>query len=176
MNSSLHYWWVIQYGVTLRTDATYTPTTCFEPYPLPLLNQVETGMAGSEYEKLRRQIMLARQEGLTKTYNRFHDRRETAADIVKLQRLHVEMDQTVAAAYGWTDIDLGHDFHQTKQGLRYTISEPAQREVLARLLRLNHERYAEEVRQGLHEKKKTTAAKKPRKATANTDEGDSLFE
>jgi len=79
---------------------------------------------------------------------------ETSADIQKLRQLHVEMDLAVAAAYGRMDLDLGHDFHQTKQGLRYTISEAARREVLARLLKLNHERYAEEVRQGLHAKKK----------------------
>jgi hypothetical protein len=99
--------------------------------------------------------MLDRKEGLTKTYNRFHNPDETAADIVKLRQLHVEMDQAVAAAYGWIDLDLGHGFHETRQGVRYTISEPARREVLARLLKLNHERYAEEVKQGLHEKKKS---------------------
>ena len=120
--------------------------------------------------------MSERQEGLTDTYNRFHDPNESSEDIQKLRQIHVEMDQAVAAAYGWTDLDLGHGFHDTKQGLRFTISEAARREVLARLLRLNHERYAEEVRQGLHEKKKTTAAKKPRKATANTDEARTLFE
>ena len=101
----------------------------------------------------RRQSHADRQEGLTKTYNRFHDPDETSADIQKLRQLHVEMDNAVAAAYGWTDLDLGHGFHETKQGVRYTISEPARREVLARLLKLNHERYAEEVKQGLHEKK-----------------------
>ena len=69
------------------------------------------------------------------------------------RELHVEMDNAVAAAYGWGDLDLGHGFHETPQGVRYTISEEARREVLARLLRLNHERYEEEVRQGLHEKK-----------------------
>jgi hypothetical protein len=58
----------------------------------------------------------------------------------------------VAAVYGWQDLELGHGFHETKQGLRYTICETARREVLDRLLRLNHERYAEEVAQGLHEK------------------------
>jgi hypothetical protein len=47
---------------------------------------------------------------------------------------------------------LEHGFHVTKQGLRYTISEEARREVLGRLLKLNHERYAEEVKMGLHEK------------------------
>jgi len=37
--------------------------------------------------------------------------------------------------------------------LRYTISEEARREVLGRLLQLNHERYAEEEAMGLHEKR-----------------------
>ena len=97
--------------------------------------------------------MLSRQEGLTKTYNRFHDPDESAADIQKLRDLHVEMDKAVAAAYGWSDLDLGHGFHETKQGTRFTISESARREVLARLLKLNHERYADEVKQGLHDKK-----------------------
>ena len=55
--------------------------------------------------------------------------------------------------------DLGHDFHETKQGLRFTISESARREVLDRLLRLNHERYEEEVRQGLHDKGKKPKGK-----------------
>lgn len=54
--------------------------------------------------------------------------------------MHVEMDNAVAKAYGWDDIDLGHGFHETKQGLRFTISEVARREVLQRLLELNHER------------------------------------
>ena len=53
-----------------------------------------------------------------------------------------------------SDLALDHDYHQTQQGLRFTISEPARREVLARLLELNHQRYEEEVRAGLHEKGK----------------------
>ncbi len=64
------------------------------------------------------------------------------------------MDQAVAASYGWTDLDLDHGFHETKQSVRYTISEPARREVLDRLLLLNHERYEEEVKAGLHDKGK----------------------
>jgi hypothetical protein len=117
--------------------------------------------------------MAERQEGLTDTYNRFHNPEEASADIKKLRQLHVEMDEAVAAAYGWSDFDLGQGFHQTKQGLRYTISEPARREILARLLKLNHERYAEEVRQGLHEKK-ANRSRKP-KVRANKDNGSSLF-
>ncbi len=62
------------------------------------------------------------------------------------------MDEAVARAYGWDDLVLGHGFHETKQGSRYTISEEARREVLGRLLQLNHERCAGEVEMGLHEK------------------------
>jgi len=50
----------------------------------------------------------------------------------------------VAGAYGWNELDLGHSFHETKQGIRYTISDAARQEVLDRLLALNHERYAQE--------------------------------
>ena len=131
----------------------YTPSDCFETFPLPLMT-VNLESIGECYNAYRRQIMHSRQEGLTKTYNRFHNPDETAEDIQKLRDLHIEMDRAVAAAYGWTDLDLGHGFHETKQGLRFTISESARREVLARLLKLNHERYAEEVAQGLHNKKK----------------------
>ena len=83
-------------------------------------------------------------QDLTGIYNRFHDPRKWSHDINELRHLHVEMDQAVAAAYGWKDLDLGHGFHETKQGIRFTISEAARREVLDRLLALNHQRHAEE--------------------------------
>ncbi len=107
---------------------------------------------GQRYYKHRQSIMLARQEGLTKTYNRFHNPVEAAENIVKLRELHKEMDEAVARTYGWDYLELGHGFHEMKQGLRYTISEEVRREVLGRLLKLNHERYAEEEALGLHEK------------------------
>ncbi|HEX4142963.1 MAG TPA: type IIL restriction-modification enzyme MmeI [Pirellulales bacterium] len=151
--SSLHYHWIVTYGATLRTDPVYTPSNCFEPYPFPRSSN-ELERIGCQYHGFRHQTMLARKQGLTAIYNHFHDNHESSEDIRKLQTLHVEMDYAVATAYGWTDLDLGHGFHETKQGVRYTVSEPARREILTRLLKLNHERYAEEVKQGLHEKKK----------------------
>jgi hypothetical protein len=74
------------------------------------------------------------------------------------------MDQAVAAAYGWDDLALGHGFHETAQGVRFTIDEAVRREVLGRLLALNHQRYAEEVAMGLHEKVGTTKARSGAKA------------
>jgi hypothetical protein len=129
----------------------YTPSDCFETFPFPL-DTSSLASIGERYYQHRQSIMQARQEGLTATYNRFHNPREQAEDIVQLRELHREMDEAVAAAYGWQDLKLDHDFYETRQGTRYTISEEARREVLDRLLKLNHERYAQEVAAGLHEK------------------------
>ena len=104
--------------------------------------------------------MLDRQDGLTKTYNRVHDPDEHADDIARLRELHVELDYAVRDAYGWTDLDLGHGFHETRFGTRFTFAPAPRQEVLDRLLELNHERYAEEVRQGLHGKPKAKGKRK----------------
>jgi hypothetical protein len=80
----------------------------------------------------------------------------------------------VAAAYGWTDLALGHHFHATKQGRRYTLSEAARREVLGRLLWLNHERHVEEAAKGVHEKKRGTGRAK-RAKRKKADDGGGLY-
>ncbi len=148
-------------GSTLETRMRYTPSDCFDTFPFPEdLSGLEE--IGQRYYEHRKGIMLARQEGLTKTYNRFHDPKERAADIVRLRELHVEMDQAVAHAYGWEDLDLGHGFHETKQGLRYTLSEDARRKVLDKLLALNHARHAEEVREEEERKAREKGQRKGR--------------
>ena len=59
------------------------------------------------------------------------------------------MNRAVVAAYGWQNLDLDLGLHETKQGVRFTVSEAARREVLDRLLSLNHQRHAEEKAQEL---------------------------
>jgi hypothetical protein len=44
--------------------------------------------------------MVKNNEGLTKTYNRFHDPDEPSADIGKLRELHAAMNRAVLDAYG----------------------------------------------------------------------------
>jgi hypothetical protein len=160
--SSLHEIWARRYGGYNLLLLRYSPSDLFDTFPLPALS-ANLERQGEAYHNLRATIMVERNEGLTTTYNRFHDRGEKSEDIARLRALHEEMDQAVAAAYGWSDLDLGHGFHATKQGERYTLSEPARRTVLDRLLQLNHQRYAEEVKAGLHEKgaKKGKSKKKP---------------
>jgi hypothetical protein len=163
LQSTLHEEWGRHYGSTLETRYTYTPSDCFETFPFPVfLAGVDD--IGKHYYQHRQSIMQTRQEGLTKAYNRFHNPAEISPDIAEFRRLHIEMDQAVAAAYGWQNIDLGHDFHDTKQGIRFTISEAARREILDRLLALNHQRHAEEVAAGLHDKKPTKATGRRKRA------------
>jgi hypothetical protein len=49
-------------------------------------------------------LMIARNEGMTATYNRFHDPIETAEDIRCLRELHAAMDRAVLEAYGRHDL------------------------------------------------------------------------
>jgi methylase of polypeptide subunit release factors len=160
LSSSIHREWALTRGSTLETRPVYTPTDCFETFPQPYLSDV-IGRFGSELNTHRSLLMLERQEGLTKTYNRVHNPDEHSDDIVHLRELHVELDYAVRDAYGWTDLDLGHDFQETKFGIRYTFAPAPRQEVLDCLLELNHERYAEEVAQGLHGKPKAKAGRKP---------------
>lgn len=166
LQANPHTQWLTKYSSSMRTDVRYTPSDCFETFPFPITYE-SINEIGRIYYEQRQSIMQGRQEGLTKTYNRFHDQHETSEDIQKLRKLHVEMDNAVSVAYGWSDLPLEHGFHETRQGLRFTISDEARREVLDRLLALNHERYKEEVAQGLHEKgakkSKATGKKKQKK-------------
>lgn len=85
--------------------------------------------------------------------------------IRKLRQLHVEMDEAVLEAYGWRfdsaqrpDIQLRHDFYEVdylpeNDRVRYTIHPEARKEVLKRLLALNHQIHEEEVKAGLWDKK-----------------------
>ncbi|WP_080851454.1 hypothetical protein [Agrobacterium deltaense] len=101
--------------------------------------------------------MIARSEGLTKTYNRFHARGENAADIARLRALHHEMDVEVLRAYGWDDlanrvlpefIEQDADEGKTPK-TRLDWPEEFKDEVLARLLALNAERAAAERAAGM---------------------------
>ena len=86
--------------------------------------------------------MTERHEGLTKLYNRFHSNSETSAELQRLRELHVELDVAVADAYGWRELFLDHDFHETRQGVRFTVGTTARSEILDRLLELNHDESA----------------------------------
>jgi hypothetical protein len=144
LTSALHYWWVVSRGVGLKNDPRYTPSDVFLTYPLaPLTDEMRS--AGELLHEKRTAFMLDRRLGLTKTYNLVHDPSVTNSVVEELRDLHVQIDEAVLAAYGWSDMPLEHGHHATRQGVRWTVSPAAQVELLDRLLELNHARAAAEI-------------------------------
>jgi hypothetical protein len=100
--------------------------------------------------------MVAANEGMTKTYNRFHKFHEGSEAIRRLRELHDEMDRAVLRAYGWDDpaVDLRPEFLAEETEDDHTYQDhyfwpaEARDRVLARLLALNAERPADEVAEG----------------------------
>ncbi len=112
LQSNLHEAWVWKHASSLESRNRYTPTDCFETFPFPQRPRDsdvrEADRIGAEYYEHRRQTMLKRQLGLTKTYNLFHRPDCHEPDIEQLRALHAGMDEAILACYGWSDIKLGH--------------------------------------------------------------------
>jgi hypothetical protein len=159
LQSRCHEIWALFFGSTLEDRPVYTPSDCFETFPFPnnwdqnpRLEQI-----AAEYYQFRGDSMIRAQQGLTDTYNRFHNKAETDPDVFKLRDLHEKMDRAVLDAYGWTDFQPRLDFildyredeveddsagSDRKKPWRYRWVDEDRDEVLARLLELNRA-YAE---------------------------------
>jgi hypothetical protein len=143
LSSSFHGAWAWRNSSTMKADLNYAPSDVYETLPHPGPTPAMTEL-GALLHRVRAGIMQSRGLGLTKLYNAFHSIDVTDSDLQDLRRIHAEVDAAVAEAYGWSDLDLGHGFHETRQGLRYTLKPTAQAEVLDRLLERNHELHAAE--------------------------------
>jgi hypothetical protein len=94
---------------------------------------------------------------LSKTPNSCNIEHATSG-IIKLRELHMQMDNKVLEAYGWIDIQLRHNFYKMdylpeNDHIRFTIHPDARKEVLKRLLELNHKIHEQEVKAGLWDNK-----------------------
>ena len=131
--------------------------------------------------------MVKNNQGLTETYNRFHDPMERHNDIIKLRQLHQEMDAAVLKAYGWQDIPTDCDFlldyeeeeednnSKKKKPWRYRWPEEIHDQVLGRLLELNKQRYQEEVLGGKLAQKKTPKSKGAKKTRKKASQENSEY-
>ena len=152
-----HEIWVRFFGSSMKDDLRYTPSDCFETFPFPLNWDTSPALeaAGKEYYTFRAELMVRNGEGLTKTYNRFHDPEERDPEILHLRELHEKMDRAVLDAYGWTDIATDCEFlldfeideeeyRRKKKPWRYRWPDEVRDMVLARLLSLNESRAEQE--------------------------------
>lgn len=168
---SLHEVWARKLSGEHEVRLRYSPSECFETFAFPegIWHEVNDNLAalGERYHESRGILMRELSLGLTDVYNLFHSPNLTAKrvgevsgksndlaikgfnDLLELRRLHVSLDNAVRDAYGWADLNLGHDFVEVEtlpenDRVRFTISPAARKEVLKRLLALNHDRAKQE--------------------------------
>ncbi|MCX7382621.1 MAG: N-6 DNA methylase [Alphaproteobacteria bacterium] len=159
LQSRVHEIWARFFSSSMKDDLRYTPSDCFRTFPFAagFATEVTLGASGETYLYHRAASMIAQNEGLTKTYNRFHDATEYAPDIARLRDLHHAMDVAVLRAYGWHDLadtaapifldETNEDDHRYQGRLFWPA--PFRETILARLLALNAERAAQERAAGL---------------------------
>jgi len=144
LSSQIHQSWARNWGTSHETRPTYFPTKCFETFPRPsaastVIEELATALQAAQVDGVQNNG-----QGLTALYNRLHNRDNHDADVIVIRELQIKLDHAVLAIYGWQDIELGHDFRASEEGLRLTICERARLEILDRLLELNHTRHATE--------------------------------
>lgn len=193
LQSTLHEVWARKYSMSLKQDLQYSPSDCYVTFAFPddLMATANSHLAaiGERYHNYRKSMMLSLWLGLTDIYNLFHTRDLTPAKVAKvskkspeeaargyeglleLRRLHLELDHAIRDAYGWQNLDLGHDFHEVEtlpenDRVRYTISPAARKEVLRRLLALNHARAQDETLEAQNAPAKKSSRKASVAATA----------
>jgi hypothetical protein len=183
LSSSAHFfWWTTKGESTLETRLRYTPSDGYETFPQPALTE-RVALAGEELEAFRHGLMERRKLGLTDLYNLVYQEAVDDVGIMRLREIHREIDEAVREAYAldeerepairtyessvasaplpsWHEIDLTYGFYELRQGLRFTINPQAGIEILDKLLALNHYRYEQEVKQGLHSGKGRRASRK----------------
>lgn len=185
LQSRLHELWARFFGSSMKDDLRYTPSDCFETFPFPAGWQAheQLELAGSRYYELRAALMIKNDEGLTDTYNRFHDPDERNAEIAKLRELHAAMDRAVLDAYGWHDVSTGCEFlldyeiddeewGRKSKPYRYRWPDDVRDEVLARLLELNSARALEEAASGATSGKTSGRKGRSRFALKQPSQGD----
>jgi hypothetical protein len=158
LQSRVHELWARFFGSSMKDDLRYAPSDCFQTFPFPdgwgSSDALED--AGRAYYDFRAALMVRNDEGLTKTYNRFHDRDDSNPEMLRLRVLHDAMDRAVLDAYRWTDIRPTCDFFldyeeeeaeddngkpsKKRKPWRYRWPDEVRDEVLARLLALNRSR------------------------------------
>lgn len=191
LQSRAHECWVRFFASSLKDDLRYTRSDCFETFPFSIDFEINPNLEqpGKEYYEFRAALMIRNNEGLTKTYNRFHDPNETSPDILRLRELHAAMDRAVLDAYGWNDLPTDCEFildyeeeddedsvaKKKKKPWRYRWPDPVRDEVLARLLALNAERAEEERLAGITSSVKGVPTKKGRKKSSGTPQTEQLL-
>jgi hypothetical protein len=170
LSSQPHLKWTLSNcaWMGVGNDARYILSSCFNPFPFPAELPPALDQLGEELDAHRKRQLEAHDSlTMTRMYNVLERVREldAGADVAPLddkeraiydaglvgilKELHDEIDAQVFAAYGWSDLGdvlVGKPGATTPSLHKTPEQEAAEDELLARLVALNQERYAEEQR------------------------------
>jgi hypothetical protein len=184
LQSRIHDVWARFFSGTALSLSRYNPSDCFVTFPFPENWQTKSALetAGKAYYEFRAALMVKNNEGMTKTYNRFHDPEDRDQEIFRLRDLHAAIDRAVLDSYGWADLcprlDFILDYEEDdddgadgsnrldhKKPWRYRWADEFRDEVLARLLELNRTRSEEEAQSAAAVPVTKAGRKRGRKST-----------
>jgi hypothetical protein len=154
LQSRVHELWARRFSSTLGDALSYSPEDCFATFPFPHNFESDRSLdeIGERYYAHRGELMVRRNEGLTKTYGRFHDPNERSPEISRLRELHDDLDRTVLHAYEFDDLwrpceflldfetDEAVETTERSKPWRYRWPDDVGEAILGRLLALNAER------------------------------------
>jgi hypothetical protein len=150
LSSSIHDVWAWKNSSTMgAATLRYSTSKSFETLPFPenILSK-NALMQGVKLRELRLKIMNRFNLGLTDVYNFLHSPKliedDLKVEILSLRTCHCVIDELVLELYDWGDIKLKHDFYELEHlpesdRVRFTIHPTARKELLKRLLQLNHD-------------------------------------
>jgi hypothetical protein len=177
LQSTIHDEWARKYGSSLETRMRYTPTDVFETFPFPCTDEHFDLVSKILYTE-RREYIEKFNIGLTTFYNNYHSPDE---EMSKMRMNQISLDNEILRLYNWDDIILNHSFYEVDylseiDNIRFTISPEARKEILKRLLILNHERFNEEVEAEKQAKQKAkNSSKKATKKKLVVEEQQSVY-
>ncbi|MDD1962124.1 class I SAM-dependent DNA methyltransferase [Pseudomonas sp. 39004] len=165
LSSRAHTLWALTAGADLGPTPRYNNTVCFEPFPFPETTPEQQAQIRDLAERLdthrKRQQAQHPELTLTSIYNVLEKLRGEEPLTTKektiheqglvslLRELHDELDRVVLTAYGWDELAdklVGKPGATTPLPDKTEAQTEAEEELLRRLVALNSERAAEEVR------------------------------
>lgn len=151
LQSMFHESWCWKYSSTMGKALRYTVKACFLNFPFPETlptskEGLEVSSVAKELYEFRSTLMAELDLGLTKVYSLYHSPTENRPQFEKLRLLHAALDESVAKAYGWSDINMSHAFidltggdeaRSKKRQYRYKWPVDVENKILSKLLKLN---------------------------------------
>jgi hypothetical protein len=170
LSSSIHEMWAWKNSSTMGSSTLrYSTSNAFETFPFLTLESKQLDELGYKLNILRKELMTNHQIGLTELQNLYHSRNLNSSDslyhdISKIRSVCSDIDNAVLKVYNWDDIDLKPDFYEIEylpenDRVRFTVNPIARKEILKRLLLLNHELHNNEVLLNSATQKKNKAHK-----------------